>query len=89
MKEAQFEKELIEYLSTGTINQGTSDSTVHDRMADYVTKTKLWTYEPSIKTTEAHCWRLYRGRHNISRRYWSSTIIKDCNVHLARLSLLK
>ncbi len=69
MKEAQFEKELIEYLSTGTIVQDTSDLTVHDRLADYVMKTKLWTYEPSIKTTEA-LWENFKKileQHNYQR----------------------
>lgn len=58
MTENQFETELIEYITTGTIanpgENGTNDATgVGEKPAHYVVKTKLWQYEPSIKTTEA------------------------------------
>lgn len=57
MKEEQFEKELIQYLATGTIHTTEQHSsgdngTVHEFYKDYCVKTKLWTYVPTIKTTE-------------------------------------
>lgn len=55
MNENQFETELIQYLTSGTITeQGHPERTdqVKESNADYVVKTKLWKYEPHIKTTE-------------------------------------
>ena len=54
MNEEQFETQLIQYLCTGVITQHekTGWGVVRDSPADYVVKTKLWTYEPAIKTTE-------------------------------------
>lgn len=56
MNEQQFETELIEYVTNGTITkpehlEGIGDSVI-DPPVDYVAKTKLWKYEPKIKTTE-------------------------------------
>ncbi|MFZ7179716.1 type I restriction endonuclease subunit R [[Pasteurella] aerogenes] len=50
MPELKFEKTLIEYLCTGTITS--TDNMVGEPPADYVVRTKLWQYEPTIKTTE-------------------------------------
>ncbi|HDR0642294.1 HsdR family type I site-specific deoxyribonuclease [Pasteurella multocida] len=49
MPELVFEKNLIEYLCTGTI---TSENSVNESSPDYIVRTKLWRYEPTIKTTE-------------------------------------
>lgn len=71
MNELQFENELIQYLSSGKIvtTTGYSDSPwglVGDGSADYVAKTKLWKYEPGIKTTD-QLWDNFKTileRHN-------------------------
>lgn len=57
MNENQFETELIQYITSGTITKpehldGIGDFMVNDNLADYVVKTKLWKYEPKIKKTE-------------------------------------
>ncbi|QXE19624.1 type I restriction endonuclease subunit R [Clostridium sp. 001] len=57
MNEDQFETELIQYITSGTITkpehiEGISDFMVSETSVDYVIKTKLWKYEPKIKTTE-------------------------------------
>ena len=54
MNEQQFETELIQYLSGGTVSSSPDFEwgSVKEKPADYVVKTKLWKYEPSIKTTE-------------------------------------
>lgn len=57
MNEQQFESMLIEYLANGTITPSDSSdpysiSEPRDPEADYIVKTKLWKYEPHIKTTE-------------------------------------
>lgn len=56
MNENQFETELIQYITSGTITkpehlEGMGDF-VAESSVDYVVKTKLWKYEPKIKTTE-------------------------------------
>ncbi|MDK2941397.1 MAG: type restriction enzyme subunit, partial [Acetobacterium sp.] len=58
MTENQFETELIEYITSGTITNPEKNSTidangVEEKPAHYVVKTKLWKYEQDIKTTEA------------------------------------
>lgn len=71
MNELQFENELIQYLSSGKIVNTTEYSDfpwglVSDGPADYVAKTKLWKYEPSIKTTD-QLWDNFKTileRHN-------------------------
>jgi type I restriction enzyme R subunit len=56
VKESQFESGLIQYLSTGAvaIQPGGPDGgfQVGEKPVEYVVKAKLWTYEPSIKTTD-------------------------------------
>ncbi|UQS84343.1 type I restriction endonuclease subunit R [Bombilactobacillus thymidiniphilus] len=54
MSEDEFETELIQYLSTGVIDTTQSAEHMKDNCSerDYITKTKLWKYEPGIKTTE-------------------------------------
>lgn len=57
MTEDQFETELIQYITSGTITKpehldGIGDFMVSEKTSDYVIKTKLWKYEPNIKTTE-------------------------------------
>ncbi|CUX22793.1 type I restriction endonuclease subunit R [Clostridium sp. C105KSO13] len=57
MNENQFETELIQYLTSGTITnqnqlEGIENFLMKESNTDYVVKTKLWKYEPHIKTTE-------------------------------------
>ncbi|WP_238900709.1 HsdR family type I site-specific deoxyribonuclease [Clostridium sp. YIM B02500] len=57
MKEDEFETELIQYITTGAITkperlEGLGEFVVAENNVDYVVKSKLWTYEPEIKTTE-------------------------------------
>ena len=59
MREAQFETELIQYLSKGIIvdeisddwNELSKEKAVRDA-APYIVEKKRWNYEPQIKTTE-------------------------------------
>jgi type I restriction enzyme R subunit len=57
MNEYQFETELIQYITSGTITkpdhlEGIGDFIISEKAVDYVVKTKLWKYEPNIKTTD-------------------------------------
>lgn len=56
MTENQFETELIQYITTGTITSPESLEGIPEFSAgglgNRVVKTKLWKYEPAIKTTE-------------------------------------
>lgn len=57
MNENQFETELIQYITSGTITkpkhlEGIGNSILGEKPVDYVVKTKLWKYEPNIKTTD-------------------------------------
>lgn len=53
MSENQFETELIQYICNGTIsNEIESAWDPNKKKSGYVFKTKLWKYEPYIKTTE-------------------------------------
>lgn len=71
MKENQFETELIQYITSGTITkpehlEGISDFVAKESHVDYVVKTKLWKYEPNIKTT-AQLWDNFKAileQHN-------------------------
>ncbi|WP_338433148.1 HsdR family type I site-specific deoxyribonuclease [Clostridium tyrobutyricum] len=71
MNEEQFETELIQYITSGTITkpehlEGISDFMVIEKPADYCVKTKLWKYEPKIKTTD-QLWDNFKEileRHN-------------------------
>lgn len=69
MKELDFEKDLIQHLSqerklnekiaiAGESAPNTKSSSFRD-VGDYVVKTKMWKYEPSIKTTEA-LWKNFK-----------------------------
>ncbi|HEU5140993.1 MAG TPA: type I restriction endonuclease, partial [Bacillales bacterium] len=71
MNENQFETELIQYLTSGMITEyehpkGKGNLVGRESSADYVVKTKLWKYEPNIKTTE-QLWDNFKAileRHN-------------------------
>lgn len=54
MNEGQFETEFIQYICNGTVSRAADFEwgSVKENPLDYVAKTKLWKYEPSIKTTE-------------------------------------
>jgi type I restriction enzyme R subunit len=57
MNETRFETELIQYITSGTITkpehlEGIGDHVIVEKPVDYVVKTKLWKYEPQIKTTD-------------------------------------
>lgn len=72
MNELQFENELIQYLCSGSITPSSWDQDSNEWIVaekpvkDYIVKTKLWTYEPGIKTTE-QLWDNFKQileRHN-------------------------
>lgn len=72
MREMQFETKLIQYLSGGVIDDaGPGDVIKADGIREagnYIVKTKLWKYEPHIKTTEA-LWQNFKQileQHNQS-----------------------
>ncbi len=54
MTENQFEAELIQYITSGTITKAEHLEGIitKEKSLDYVVKTKLWKYEPNIKTTD-------------------------------------
>jgi len=57
MTEDQFEKQLIDYLSTGKVSQSIEVSKFNEKdlkkdSKDYVHHSELWKYEKDIKTTE-------------------------------------
>ncbi len=75
MKEVQFETELIQYITSGTITkpehlEGISNFMVSETSTDYVVKTKLWKYEPKIKTTE----KLWDNFKEILERHNQNTL---------------
>lgn len=75
MNEEQFETELIQYITSGTITKhehlgGISDFIVREKNADYCIKTKLWKYEPKIKTTE----KLWNNFKEILERHNQNTL---------------
>lgn len=57
MTELEFENKLIEQLSTGIVTNTANSNQIGDTIDAYgnmkVYKSKLWKYEPTIKTTEA------------------------------------
>ena len=73
MNENQFESELIQYITTGRISSGEATDaygglSVREPTIDYIVKTKLWKYEPDIKTTD-QLWENFKGileQHNQS-----------------------
>jgi len=75
MTEDQFETELIQYLTTGAITSkekkvADERSMVRESFGDYCVKTKLWTYEPKIRTTE----QLWMNFKEILERHNQSTL---------------
>lgn len=71
MNESRFETELIQYITSGTITspeeaEQIQNGIIQEKKKDYVVKTKLWKYEPGIKTTE-QLWENFKTileRHN-------------------------
>ncbi|WP_261807073.1 type I restriction endonuclease subunit R [Lapidilactobacillus luobeiensis] len=66
MNEIKFENELIQYLTSGTITDPAAGLTISDYPVNYIYKTKLWQYEPEIKST-AQLWanfKLILEQHN-------------------------
>ena len=63
MTELEFENKLIEQLSTGIVSNTDNTNQIGDSIDAYgnmkVYKSKLWKYEPTIKTTEA-LWENFR-----------------------------
>ena len=72
MKELEFESELIQYITHGTITYSRNDVNAHEQTYEntvsYITKSKLWKYEPSIKTTDQlwNNFKLILEQHNQS-----------------------
>ncbi|QIB68718.1 type I restriction endonuclease subunit R [Aminipila butyrica] len=73
MNERQFETELIQYITSGTITQPEDLERVHNTVSkdsdgDYIVKSKLWKYEPQIKTT-GQLWNNFKEileQHNLN-----------------------
>src|SRR5699024_12098991 len=73
MKELEFESELIQYITHGTITHSRNDVNSCEQLDDpdvsnYITKSKLWKYEPSIRTTD-ELWNNFKAileQHNQS-----------------------
>ena len=70
MNENQFETELIQYITTGTITNPECLAGIPEYSAtglgNKIVKTKLWKYEPDIKTTQ-QLWDNFKKileRHN-------------------------
>ena len=63
MTELEFENKLIEQLSTGIVTNTDNTNQICDSTDAYgnmkIYKSKLWKYEPTIKTTEA-LWENFR-----------------------------
>lgn len=81
MTEDEFETELIQYITTGTITkpehfEGLGEFVIAENNADYVVKSKLWTYEPKIKTTE----QLWNNFKNILERNNQNTLDNPLSV---------
>lgn len=81
MTEDQFETELIQYITSGTITKQEhhrviDDSGVKEANADYVVKAKLWKYEKSIKTTE----QLWQNFKTILEQHNQNTLDNPLSV---------
>ena len=79
MKETQFETELIQYLASGTIpvTKGAGKGLQSkEPISEYCIKTKLWSYEPEIKTTE----QLWQNFKEILERHNQSTLEHPLSV---------
>lgn len=73
MNEARFETELIQYLSSGTIpvTKGAGNGLQSKESAsEYCIRTKLWSYEPEIKTTEQFGKISKKSSNVITRARW-------------------
>lgn len=86
MKELDFEKDLIQHLSqerklnektaiAGESAPNTKSSSFRD-VGDYVVKTKMWKYEPGIKTTEA----LWKNFKEILEQHNQDTLERPLSV---------
>lgn len=78
MDELRFETELIQYLCHGAVSSAQSPEadSVAERPVDYVVKTKLWKYEPDIKTTD----QLWENFKNILERHNWATLDHPLSV---------
>lgn len=80
MTESQFETELIQYLSTGEIEEtllsNGADTGQIGETKDYMSKKKLWKYEPQIKTTE----KLWENFKTILERHNQNTLEHPLSV---------
>lgn len=81
MTEAEFETELIQYLTTGAITkpehlEGLGEFVVAESSAHYIVKSKLWTYKPEIKTTE----QLWGNFKEILERHNQNTLDNPLSV---------
>lgn len=78
MNEQQFESELIQYLCNGAITSPAQKGwgVVREHPVDYVVKTKLWTYEPDIRTTD----QLWDNFKQILERHNQSTLDHPLSV---------
>jgi len=82
MNEHQFETELIQYLTSGTITElehdrrGIHNAGIKESSTDYVVKTKLWKYEPHIKTTE----QLWDNFKSILEQHNQNTLERPLSV---------
>lgn len=81
MTEDQFETELIQYITTGTITKpehldGIGNFISSKENVDYVIKTKLWEYKPEIKNTE----QLWQNFKEILERHNQSTLDHPLSV---------
>ncbi|MCI8504995.1 MAG: type I restriction endonuclease subunit R [Lachnospiraceae bacterium] len=74
MKENEFENELIQYLSGKRMTGGKSGRV--RETGSYLVKTKLWKYEPKIKTTEA----LWENFKQILEQHNQSTLQHPLSV---------
>lgn len=81
MNENQFENDLIQYITNGVITKpehfkGIRVSAVNETSIDYVVKTKLWKYEPDIKTTE----QLWENFKKILEQHNQNTLKQPLSV---------
>lgn len=88
MNEAQFETELIQYITSGTITEQEEKPAaekvgVRESVKDYVVKTRLWKYEPGIKTTE----QLWDNFKKILERHNQNTL--DCPLSVTEFNQVK
>ncbi|HEY2493725.1 MAG TPA: HsdR family type I site-specific deoxyribonuclease [Paenibacillus sp.] len=83
MTENQFETELIQYLTSGTITkpehlEGISNFVVNESNMDYIVKKKHWKYESTIKTTD-QLWDNFKAileRHNQNTLEHSLSVVE-------------